>query len=58
MNGYTREGNANRQLKTRHREYEATRLQGYEGTITQAITHSLTDLIIQLSKSMTNEILK
>ena len=58
MNGYTREGNAIRQLKTRHREYEATRLQGYAGTITQAITHSLTDLIIQLSKSMTNEGLK
>lgn len=42
------------------REYEATqvqsaRVQGYAGTITQAITHSLTDQIIQLSNSMTNE---
>lgn len=49
--------------KTRHREYEATQVQsaqvqGYAGTITQAITHSLTDQIIQLSNSMTNEGLK
>lgn len=48
------------QSKTSHREYEATqvqsaRVQGYAGTITQAITHSLTDQIIQLSNSMTNE---